>query len=246
MARYFWDMPTFGGPWGATSSAAGYPASNLSRLSVRRSWRSTSLAAQTLTFEFGGLVPLRALAVVGINAVNSPVLEVSTDGFSWDSLGTQPISSVLHPLRRVWWTTGIFDYEAVRLHLSGAAFGASFFEISYVAMFLDEVPVKVPRVGAEARVIRPSYLTDLPNGRTVRSKAGAEFTELRLPWRQSGNQQQIETLSQRALDAPVLLDLQLPDRQGWWWVARTHEPQVARSIVGHNREDTSLVLREIT
>ena len=246
MARYYHRLPSLGGAWSATSAAAGYPVTHLDLPSVLRPWRSANLSAQTLTLDFGGLQQVSGVIVMGTNIPSGVQLEVSNDGFDFDPVGgPQTPVRALHSLRKLVWDVGTQDIEILRLQISGSAGGASHFEVGYVLVFEDRVTLRRPLYGADVRIVRPRWSADLPSGRTVSSAAGPTHTEVRLPWRQGGAEEDIEQLAARALEGPVLLDLQAADRSGWYWPVRSHEDRIDRQLTRFNREQTTLTLREI-
>lgn len=237
------------GSWSASDSAPGYPASNLGIPRVGRPWRSNFLGSITVQIDLGSTVSIDPVLVIMGHNANPGGFQVhsSLNGSTWANEGAGTNSTGISGLRKGLFRKGSnISFRYLRVTFTGGTVdGAISFQCGYAMLFSAHADLAAPLYGANARLVWPQWSTSLPNGLDVRADAGEPFTEIRLPWRQAGNQVAIERLAERARREPVLLDLQLPDRSGWWWIVRNHQAQLERNITGHNRENTQLVLAEV-
>lgn len=248
MARYLHTL--LPGTWSASSSAPNHPPSNLALPRILRPWHSSSAASTTVTIDLGSAIAPAGIYIADWNLQATAQLHSSPNNSTWTARGNitpqdgpagrrnglfVPPPLVHLPAARYW-----------RITLAGSrSDGLAYWRIGYVMLFGQEQPVPTPRYSADLRIVKPAWpVQQLPNGQTVQAIAGADYCELRLPWRQ-GTGREIETLAQRAGAGPVVLDLDLADRTGWYWAVRHWEPQIERQLQGHQREMTTLTLREI-
>lgn len=247
MARYLHTL--LPGTWSASSSAPDHPAANLSLPRIGRPWRSASAASTTVTIDLGSAIAPAGIYIADWNSLASATLHSSPNNSTWTARGTITPQDGPAGRRNGLAMAGVVPWAAARywrITLSGSrSDGLGYWRIGYVMVFGQALLVPTPRYAADLRIVTPAWpVQQLPNGQTVQARAGADYCELRLTWRQ-GAGRDIEALAQRAAGGPVLLDLDLADRTGWYWAVRHWEPQIERQLQGHQREMTTLTLREI-
>lgn len=218
--------------WGASNEAAGYPAANLQVPRIGRPWRSNNTGGQvTLNYNLSGSQFVAAVALIHCNAL-------LTD------LGTFVRGE--HPMRKA--------YQAVGASTSGSFFdigtgqvdGRPYYEAGYGMVFGAVENFPNPLYGsAEVGVVYPRYEQELPNGLEITSAIGAPYTRIRFPFVQVGGVMLVERIYELALAGPILIDPELTDRLGWWWIVRAQGGELSRGLERYNRENTTLTLREV-
>lgn len=126
------DNPARSATLATTSAASGYPSTNLQALPVSSTWRSTNLATQDITIDFGSARAVDLLALVNHNLTSAATITIAagtTSGVSDFSVAMSYRQFIAFK-----WIDGGQTYRYWRIRIADAANPDNFMEVGYVVV----------------------------------------------------------------------------------------------------------------
>lgn len=179
-----------------SSAAAGYPALNVIDWRYpRRTWRSTTTAAQTLTFDFGASPPSHVgIYLRGTNFITATLMANPTNTWGAPAISkalTIPLDAFLSRYHTmVFWNTTrtVVTHRYVQLAIPNQTTtdGASYFSLGTMLPVVTPVEVEL-RAPLQITRRQAMLKNDLPTRREVQ-RLGDRQLVLNLPWNYAWDQ----------------------------------------------------------
>jgi hypothetical protein len=204
----------------ATTSATGYPATNISLPQVGRPWRSGDLTEQEVVLDLGASVTPESLWLQDVNFA-SAVVERSADNVTYSAVGTLTSYADLHGRRKGLITVSeACRYLRVTIAAGTPTDDAAYFSIGAGYVFEEvETAPQAPTAGSmDIEVNYPQSRIDLANGRTVISDLGAPYIVLSGRIDETSDED-VARLLRLARAGTIGLDLERTDRWQAWPMA---------------------------
>lgn len=161
----------------ASTSAVGYPASNLALQSVGRPWRSTTTGATTITLDMGSNQTPAALLLQDAN-FTAATIATSPDNATWTTRGTLALAADGQGRYKGVLALGV-ACRYVRASVSGSPTdGAAYWRVGAAYLWLSAAIVTAPDYGMQIAYNYPQSRADLPNGAAVTVGLGPSYAIL--------------------------------------------------------------------
>jgi len=237
-------------PWNptaaaATTSAAGYPASNVLIPSVGRPWRSTATSTTNLDIDLGAARTAPMLCVQGPNA-GTCIVTYGTVAYTSTSAGTQMLTLDRHGRRKHSLAlAGSVRYIRLVFGATLPDAAAAYFEVGAVyVMSTTLVMPESPLIGSDAAAVYPQTRVDLPNGQRLRLDRGA--ARMRLPLRFRGARStDLDQLTRMARLGVCWLDIGDASQRELQWPVRHDEDTAARLFARATQDESTITVQEV-
>lgn len=161
----------------ASTSATGYPATNVAFTQTRKPWRSTVTTESWLKLDFGSSITPASVCLQDCNFASATVT-YSADDISYSSAGTLTTYADASGRRK-----GNLEfanacrYVKITTPAGTPTDSAAYFSVGAVYAFLTVTEADMPpSAGLTHEIVYPQASYDLANGRTVRAELGAQYT----------------------------------------------------------------------
>lgn len=239
--------------WSATSTKAGYSASNAGSTGIRRPWASNATGTQQLIADLGS-----SKTIVGLGIQSSPVSEIfvyaDNSATPTTDRGTitpaQASHGIYHGLLAMSvsarYASAYFDSPTMRGADAGVhSIEPAVYEVGALYAFgaVMDLPVE-PLIDSDIDAIWPQSNERLPNGAEVVITRGAPYQRINLRFR-PGAAHDIEKVARIARGGLCWLDLGVAARPELSWPVRWTDDNAQRRFSG-GRDQVALTFREIT
>lgn len=232
----------------ATSSASGYPSSNVALESISRPWRSTSTAGQNVDQFWTTPTTVAAVLLEDVNFTQCNVAR-STDGASFVSPVIVPTyADKLTGRRRALLALNVASLRGIRVGIDAGtpADGLAYWRIGSVYIFNLSVSLPVMAQHGKLRMagIFANATTELPNMQVAQATLGPDAIRLTLGFNRKYDQD-VHDLQRRSRVATVGLDFELPvEYPDMTLPVRHYQDSVEESVNFLQRAETTIELRE--
>lgn len=229
----------------ATSAQANYPAANVLTQQVRQPWKSTSLAAQSITLDLGASTAIACIAfsdcnfaactIRADNSVN-PATVIGSPGTGQDGAGRNKCS-----LLPVGLTARYISITPTGATLDGAAG----YQIGAVYAFaVASSLARDPLFGStQVDYNSPQSILELDNGVTISDDTGPGWALVTMGF-SGGRNDDMESLWRFSRFGTVWLNLDGTPASDNQWPVRHYEPKITRRLQSFNREQVQFALKE--
>lgn len=229
----------------ASTSAAGFPVSNILLTPVRRPWRSTSTAANSVDIDLGAVY---VAPTICLQAPNAPTVTMSYGqvAYTTTNAGTQTLALDRHGRRKHSLSlVGNVRYVRINFGASAPDDSAAYYELGAVFPFATTLALpEDPLLGSEAVVQFAQERVQLPNGTRFPVERGAPRQQLSLRMR-GQRTADLDQLTRRARAAVCWLDLDVAANRELQWPVRHDGDRAARSLARANQDESTLELVEV-
>lgn len=232
----------------SSSSASGYPATNVTTGKVLKPWRSTTAAlSEYIIFDLGSNIPLTN-AMLTISAANlvdaqifadtwvNPTTSKGVITFAADGSGRYKASIAL---------SGTIHFIKIKPNSGAPTDGAGFWQIGPVDLFLNSRPLPRDPIFGETSIdsCTPQTRTDLENGIVVKDDTGPPYSTITLNFT-GGTADDHEAVMRTARAGLCWLDLGIASNRGLQWRVKHYEAKTTRKLTAFNRESVQITLKE--
>lgn len=233
-------------PSTATSGTTTNPATFALTTQINKPWLATATGTDFLQIDLGASVAVNGVA---LNAANMSSVTVFADNANPPTTNRGTLSMAQDAQGRF---KGSLLFSAtvrfVRFTIAagGTNDGNSVWSIGFAAAFSGLfLPPKDPLFGESSNdLVTPQSRDDLANGVVIRDTTGPSFMMITRAF-SGGAADDHEQIQQYARAGLCWWNDGNPGVAGNQWPVRHHEPKVTRRMGGFNREQVSIVLKEI-
>jgi hypothetical protein len=230
----------------ASSAAAGYPASNVTREEIDRPWLSVGLGLSTVTLTWPAATNVAAVLLEDVNFAAATIYR-SVDAVAFTNPTAIAIVADKHiGRRRGLLRVNVAGLRGIRVEIAAGAStdGAAAWRIGAAYPFSAETLLtRNFDNGAQIRSAIPKVSRDLANGRSAQAATGSEFLELMLPFDRKYDQD-VQEITRRARAGTVGLALEDPLYTEFSLPLRHVGTTQTESLSKFSRSEVSLELRE--
>lgn len=232
----------------ATTSQAGYPATNVGGESLARPWRATGLGATDVTITFPAATTVKTWHLHDVNFGSAQILK-SADGIAFVTIVGSPLVTFMgkESRRRGAILVNDANVKAMRVSIAAGAAtdGLGYWRIGSAPPFSNSFTFGAPhQFGYRARFVYPQVRNGLVNGPDAVAYTGPGYHMIQLPFKPYDTDD-IEPIVRLARSGTVLLDLAMTNFPWQIWPARLDEREMDEAFEAAKLSELTLNFREV-
>ena len=229
----------------ATTSQAGYPATNLGSESILKPWRAAALGAEDVALQLPAVAMIQTFALHDVNFA-AATIEKSVDGAVWVAVGAMTTYADRHGRRRGVITINTAGQKAVRFRIAAGAStdGLAYWRAGAGYLFGSVVNVGAAvEYGYRVRTRRPRVAVEMVNGDVATAVTGANVDRIELNFPRQDTES-VDEIIQRASAGTCWMDMVRSNYPEQQWPVRCVDADIEETFSARNISANAIALRE--